>query len=144
MHAHCFWSVAGKGTAAVPVMTTPRPRTATMKYGAGHLAGHSSSSSSFTSVTPVVGSRGYCHGRGAYWPFKRYRTEDMAAAIEKVHWGRPVSVAAKELNIPRRTLDYKLARCKLNHPGRCLGAFLRHQVSAAPPPPPLPQLGAGE
>ena len=71
---------------------------------------------------------------------KRYRAEDMAAAIDKVHWGRPVSLAALGLDIPRRTLDYKLARCKLGHTGRCLGAFLRNSPRQ---PPQQGERGAG-
>ena len=64
---------------------------------------------------------------------KRYSSHDMAAAIEKVHWGTSVMRAAAEHCIPRRTLGYQLLSCRKGHPGKCAGAYLRHPECAGQP-----------
>lgn len=57
---------------------------------------------------------------------QNYTQEDMAGAIEAVHWGTSVMRAALQARVPRRTLGYQLLSCKKGHSGKCGGAYLRH------------------
>ncbi|KAL8615715.1 hypothetical protein ACOMHN_007468 [Nucella lapillus] len=68
-------------------------------------------------------------------PRHNYTDSDMAGAIESVHWGTSVARAAFNHHIPRRTLGYRLLSCKKGHPGKCFGAYLRHQEYSQHTPP---------
>lgn len=60
--------------------------------------------------------------------YKQYTADDMDAAIEAVHMGTPVAMAANQHGVPRRTLTHRLGHCTRGHPGKCLGAYVREQI----------------
>lgn len=77
---------------------------------------------------------------GSFNTVRNYRDQILTAAVQQVHWGLTARKTARAMNICSRTLDRKLLKCGLNHPGKCVGAFIRHpqyaymaDQSSAPP-----------
>lgn len=59
---------------------------------------------------------------------KQYSENDMKAAIYDVHMGMSVYLASCRHHVPRRTLSYRVKRCKEGHVGKCQGAYKRTET----------------
>ena len=59
------------------------------------------------------------------FPKKRNIKQAVLSAMELVHWGSTISMAASECNIKRTTLNYHVATCMEDHEGHCRGAYIR-------------------